>query len=264
MHRRPQHPRRRRPVAAVGGSPWAGGHGETTDDPAGRRRARDRGGLRGADVVGTGPADRADAGGRVAGRGGACGGAAAAGDRAARDRRLPARVLRRRVGGRGWERVRHPQRRARGVADRCGARCATAVPRGQRNPARPLHRAPRGLRARPGDERPGADRPRGRAGGRLAQGCRGLALGTRPGVRERPGEPGADVGCAQPGQERLGRLAVVAAEPGVPLRVRGAAGAGQGGVRPRDHLRGVRRARRCAGHVPRGAGRRGGDVSGRR
>lgn len=263
MHRYPQHPFSTAADPPVGPSPSAGAEqGESADDAGGRRRARHGRRVRAAAVVGAGAAGATHTGRWRPGVGGECGGAAAARHRAASARRLPAGVLRRAVGRRRWQRLRHPQRCARGVADRRRARPGAAVPGGVGDVARSLHRPRGGLRARTGHQRGGPDRPRGRARRRLAQGRRGVAGSPGAAVRQRPGQPRADGRGDQPGQERLGRSRLDATEPRLPLRVRRPAGLGQGGLRPRRHQRGVRRAHRGAGPLPALRGQRSDVVGG--
>ncbi len=243
MHRRPQQgcPTAVRPRVAT--SPWRHADPvETADDAAGARRARDRRGVRGAVVVGSGAAGPGHTCRRRQGVGGAGCAAGRAGHRAAAARGLPAGVLRAAVGRCRRQRLRHPERRAGGVADRYRRRPDPAVPDRVGDAARPVHRAPRRLRPGAGDQRRGADRPRGGAGGRVAQGCRRLAGRPRARLRQRPGEPRADRGRGQPGQERSRRGRLAAAEPGLPLRLRGAAGPGEVELRDRRHQRGGRGA----------------------
>ncbi len=229
---------------------WDEGEGERAGHAGGRRRAGHRRGVRGPAVVGAGAAGAADTGRRRPRGGRRAGAHHGAGHRAAPDRGVPAGVLRAAVGGRRRERVRHPQRRAGGMADRRHARPGATVPGGGRDAPRPVHGAPRGLPARPGHQRRGADRPRGGARRRLAQGRRRLATPPRAGVRERSREPRTHRGRGQPGQERCRCRHLDAAQHRLPLRVRGAADPGQDDLRAGRHERGARGARGGARAVP--------------
>ncbi|CAM3799672.1 hypothetical protein OCAE111667_26420 [Occultella aeris] len=196
-------------------------------------------------------ADRA--GGRRACRPGVAGGRGAA-----RPGRLRAGVLRGGVGRRRPERVRHPQRRPRGLARRRRARPVEAVPGGLGDPGRPLHRSPRAVRAGTEHQRRGADRPRGRPRRRLAQGRIPVATGARPRVRERPRQPDRRGRPGQSGQGCRRRRGLAPAEHRVPLCLRRSADPGEGHVRAGRQRCGVR----CAGAgaragVPGGAGCRG-------
>ena len=229
-----------------------GNRGEEADHAGGRGTARHGAGVRRSDVVGASSAGSGHPGGRRAGGGGAGGAAGHPRHRAAAGRGLPARVLRRAVGGRRRQRLRHPQRRTGGVADRRDVRRHPPVRGGLGHAARPVHGTRRGVPARPGDQRRGADRPRGRARRRLAQGRGRVVRAGGARVRERPREPGADRRRGQPGQERRRCRHLAPAERRVPLCVRGAADLGQVRLRPRGHERGARSARGCARTMPAG------------
>ena len=137
-----------------------------------------------------------------------------AGDRTGRARR-PARqgegaadrlrpwAVRAGVGGHRPQRLRHPQRHPAPRPDRARApRRDPRLPRPQRSAGRPLHRAADRVRPWGGHVGAGADRPRGGALRRLAEGRPAVEHVDPHPVRERPAQPAGGRRPDQPGQER--------------------------------------------------------------
>ena len=124
----------------------------------------------------------------------------------------------------------------------------------QRHARRPLHRHGDRLRARRGHLLPGADRPRGGALRRLAEGRPAVVDADQDPVRQRPVEPPGRRRAHQPAQERRRRSDLAAAAHVLPLRLCRATDGGEGAVRRVGDRRREGRRTKGARHLPRPAG----------